>query len=116
MEITKNQSGSVTILTLNGRLDLASGGSLKEKIKQEFESGNVKIHMNLEKVDFINSSGLGSLVSIMKETRLRHGRLTLSNLAAYVREIFEVTQLGHIFEIYQTEEEALGSYDTITTR
>ncbi|HSH00355.1 MAG TPA: STAS domain-containing protein, partial [candidate division Zixibacteria bacterium] len=110
------QTGSVTTLTLNGRLDLTSGGALKEKMKQEFDAGNVKIHLNLGKVDFINSSGLGSLVSLMKETRLRHGRLTLSDLAAYVREIFEVTQLAHIFEIYQTQEEAVASYESIVSK
>ena len=116
MEISKNQTGSVTILTLNGRLDLTSGGELKEKMKAQFDAGNVKIHLNLAKVDFINSSGLGALVSLMKETRLRHGRLTLSDLAAYVREIFEVTQLAHIFEIYQTQEEAVASYESMVTK
>lgn len=111
MNITKNQSGNVTIMNMTGRLDLASGASLKEKALQEFESGNVRIHLNLTGVDFINSSGLGALVSLMKETRLKHGRLTMSNLAAYVAEIFEITQLSHIFEIYETEEAALSSYD-----
>ncbi len=114
MNITKNQSGNVTIMNMSGRLDLASGASLKEKIQQEFESGNVRIHLNLTKVDFINSSGLGALVSLMKETRLKHGRLTMSNLAAYVAEIFEITQLSHIFEIFETEEAAIASYKSAT--
>lgn len=116
MEITKNQCGSVTSLALSGRLDLTAGATLKEKVKQEFDAGNVKIHLNLAKVDFINSSGLGSMVSLMKETRLRHGRLTMSELAAYVKEIFDITQLSHIFEIYDTEEEAIASYETMVTR
>ncbi len=116
MEITKNQSGSVTVLRLSGRLDLASGASLKEQAKQEFENGNVKVHLNLAQIDFINSSGLGALVSLMKDTRLRHGRLTLSDLAAYVKEIFEITQLSHIFEIYPTEAEAVVSYEKTVTK
>ena len=116
MDVTRNQSGSVTILTLSGRLDLTAGGELKDKIKQEFDAGNVRVHLNMGGVDFINSSGLGSLVSIMKETRVRHGRLTLSNLAAYVREIFEVTQLAHIFEIYETDEEAIASYEGMVSK
>lgn len=116
MEITKNQSGSVTMFKLSGRLDLASGATLKDNTKREFDEGNVKIHLNLSDVDFINSSGLGALVSLMKETRLRHGRLTVSNLAAYVKEIFEITQLSHIFEIYDTEEEALSSFEAKITK
>ena len=71
------------------------------------------LHLNLSEVDFINSSGLGVLVSIMKEARLRKGRLTLSNLATYVQEIFEITQLSHIFEIFNSEAEALESYQSV---
>lgn len=109
------ESGTVNVLVLRGRLDLASGSALKEQVKDQFEKGKTQIHLNLGEVEFINSSGLGALVSIMKETRLRKGRLTLSNLASYVQEIFEITQLSHIFEIFQTEEEALQSAQSVST-
>ncbi|MBN1211741.1 MAG: STAS domain-containing protein [candidate division Zixibacteria bacterium] len=113
MDIKQRDQGSIAILDLNGRLDLSSGTMLKEHIKKLFEKNVTSIHLNLSGVDFINSSGLGSLVSIMKETRLAKGRFTLSNLANYVQEIFEITQLSHIFEIYTTEEEALASYQSV---
>ena len=113
MEINVREETNVTILTLKGRLDLATGSALKEQIKQLLEKEKTAVHLNLGDVEFINSSGLGSLVSIMKEIRLRKGRLTLSNLASYVQEIFEITQLSHIFEIYATEQEALNSYQTV---
>lgn len=112
MEIKLNDKNGVAVLDLKGRLDLASGTTLKGQIKTLFEKETTSIHLNLDKVEFINSSGLGSLVSILKETRLRKGRLTLSNLASYVQEIFDITQLSHIFEIYATEEEALSSFQT----
>ena len=115
MEIILNETGNVTVLSLKGRLDLASGSALKERIKEIFEQEKNSVHLNLTEVEFINSSGLGALVSIMKEVRLRKGRLTLSNLANYVQEIFEITQLSHIFEIFATQEEALNSYSTVTT-
>ena len=113
MEIKLTESNGVAILNLQGRLDLSSGSALKEQIKTLFNEDKTNVHLNLADVEFINSSGLGSLVSIMKETRLRKGRLTLSNLASYVQEIFDITQLSHIFEIYATQEEALSSYQTI---
>jgi anti-sigma B factor antagonist len=116
MDIATKEEAGVTILRLSGRLDLASGSTLKEEIKNLAESEITSIHLNLEKVEFINSSGLGSLVSIMKEIRLLKGRLTLSNLAGYVREIFDITQLSHIFEIFTTEEEALASYQPAEAR
>jgi len=116
MEISVKDKGGATILTLSGRLDLASGTTLKEQVKNQLKKGNTMIHLNLSQVDFINSSGLGSLVSIMKEVRLQKGRFTLSNLASYVQEIFEITQLSHIFEIFATEEEALSSYQVAAVR
>lgn len=112
MEITVREENDITILNLSGRLDLASGTTLKEQVKELFNQNKSSFHFNLAEVEFINSSGLGSLVSIMKEIRLRKGRLTLSNLASYVQEIFDITQLSHIFEIFGTEEEALNSYQT----
>lgn len=115
MEIKMNNEGQVCIVNLTGRLDLASGTNLKEELKTIFNQEKNMFHLNLKDVEFINSSGLGALVSIMKEIRLRKGRLTLSNLASYVKEIFEITQLSHIFEIYETQEEALSSYQSVTT-
>ncbi len=114
MEITTRENGNICIFNLEGRLDLASGTALKDRVKHMFNENKNSIHLNLEKVEFINSSGLGALVSLMKEARIRKGRLTLSNLASYVQEIFEITQLSHIFELFPTEEEALNSYDSVS--
>lgn len=113
MEIVMREVGGAVVLNLKGRLDLASGAGLKDQIKLLLEKEKNLLHLNLAEVDFINSSGLGVLVSIMKEARLSKGRLTLSNLAAYVQEIFEITQLSHIFEIFTTEAEALASYESV---
>ena len=116
MEISLREKGNVAILSLNGRLDLTSGGALKEEVKKQFEKEVNQVHLNMAKVDFINSSGLGALVSIMKEVRVQKGRLTLSNMATYVQEIFDITQLSHIFEIFGEEEEALASFQTAATK
>ncbi|MCP4683894.1 MAG: STAS domain-containing protein [bacterium] len=112
MDIKMREVDEVAVLSLSGRLDLANGSTLKDQLKQLFANNKTSIHLNLADVEFINSSGLGALVSIMKEVRLIKGRLTLSNPASYVQEIFEITQLSHIFEIYSTEEEALSSFHT----
>ena len=113
MNFNLRDAGNVTVVELNGRLDMNNGNKLKEAIKGLLKDGKSQIHINLADVDFVNSSGLGALVSIMKEIRLHRGRLTMSDLVEYVREIFEITQLSHIFEIFQTEQEALTSYEII---
>lgn len=116
MNITVREDGSVAILKLSGRLDLNSGTVLKEQVKKLFAKNTTSVHLNMAEVEFINSSGLGALVSIMKEARTRRGRLTLSNLATYVQEIFEITQLSHIFEIFPGEREALQSFQSAVGR
>lgn len=109
MKFTVKEEGGSKIVSLDGRLDLATGGDLKEEIKKLVDKGAKRVHLNLQKVEFINSSGLGALVSVIKQVRIKKGRLTLSNLAPYVREIFDITQLSHVFEIFDTEQEAVES-------
>jgi len=110
MDYNKREENGITVIELTGRLDLTSGNMLKDGVKELLTGGKASIHLNLKNVEFVNSSGLGALVSIMKEIRLHRGRLTLSDLADYVREIFDITQLSHIFEIFATESEAINSY------
>ena len=110
MEITKNTIGDTTVLHLSGRLDLNTSGEVKDAIKELLSGGVKKIILNLTRVDFINSSGLGVLVSTLKDVRLTNGRLALTNLSPYVREIFDITQLSNVFDIYDDEEVALDGF------
>ena len=114
MNLNVREEDGARIIALDGRLELTTGKELKEKIKTFCDSGTTRIHVNMEQVEFINSSGLGALISAMKEVRLVKGRLTLSNLAPYVREIFDITQLAHIFEIHETEKAAFASSESVT--
>ncbi len=110
MEITVKSSDNFNTFYLKGRLDLTSSSELKEKVKEYLEQGKVYILLNLAQVDFINSSGLGTLVSTLKEVRSVKGRIALCCLAPYVQEIFEITQLSHIFDIYVSENEARSAF------
>jgi len=110
VNISVSKHGSCTVLKLNGRLDLNSSSRLKEQVKELASEGVVNLILDLSEVGFVNSSGLGTLVSILKDVRLVKGQMVLCNLAQYVQEIFEITQLSHIFDIYPTEEAALESF------
>jgi len=110
MEITKGTKGNVAILRLDGRLDLESSASLKTATNELIDDSYNKLIFNLKGVDFINSSGLGALVSILKNVRSNKGNLKLAGLAEYVMEVFDITQLSNIFEIYQDENQALKSF------
>lgn len=106
MKVDVKRDGQTAVLKLRGRLDLESSSVVKEEIRRCLGQGFVGLILDLEAVEFINSSGLGAMVSALKEIRLAKARLVVCKLAPYVREIFEITQLSHIFEIYSTEGEA----------
>ena len=110
MNITQKVDGDVNILGLQGRLDLTSASELKDASRDIIDKENCKLVLNMEAVDFINSSGLGALVSILKDVRSSKGTLKLSNLAPYIKEIFEITQLSNIFDICENDQIAKSSF------
>lgn len=110
MNITQKADGDINIIGLQGRLDLTSASELKEASRNIIDKQNCKLILNMEAVDFINSSGLGALVSILKDVRSSRGTLKLSNLAPYVKEIFDITQLSNIFEICENDQIARNSF------
>lgn len=99
----------VDVMRVTGRVDLVTSNTLKDNIRERLQRQRTNIVLNMERVDFINSSGLGAMVSILKDVRLSGGRLVLSNLAPYVQEIFEITQLANVFEIFSTEADAVAA-------
>lgn len=110
MDIRCIEQGNVTQMILTGKLDLVNAVELKEKVKKLLGQNRTMIHIDMSGVDFINSSGLGAMVSMLKEIRMRQGRMTVSNLVPYIAEIFEITRLSHVFETYPTTHEAMASY------
>ena len=110
MELHAETSGGIDVIYVTGRLDLVGANALKDEIRRRLQDRQPQIILNLKQVDFINSSGLGALVSVLKDVRLVKGRLILSDLAPYVQEIFTITQLSNVFEIYATEEGARETF------
>jgi anti-sigma B factor antagonist len=113
MESLVETFNDVDVMRVSGRIDLVTSNTLKDMIREHLHRERRHLVLNLERVDFINSSGLGSLVSILKDVRLAGGSLVLSNLAPYVQEIFEITQLSNVFEIFDAE---LAAVESLTGR
>ena len=111
MNLKTEQSGSVTILTVREeRLDAHNSEELKAAMIGLFESGTKNLLVDLKEVRFIDSSGLGVLVSGFKNASTRQGSIKLCSLQSQVRSMFELTRLHRVFDIYQTVDEALESY------
>jgi anti-sigma B factor antagonist len=110
MELRVESHQNVDVLRVAGRLDLVSSSTLKDAIRQRLSDRRSFLVVNLEKVDFINSSGLGALISALKDVRLSNGRLVLCVLSPYVDEIFTITGLKKVFDAYETQGEAVDSF------
>ncbi|MBW1783825.1 MAG: STAS domain-containing protein [Deltaproteobacteria bacterium] len=110
MEIGQETINDVQILKLEGRLDASSAKGFKEKIGTLTRENHVKLVVDMGAVDFIDSSGLGSLVSALRTVNKLGGDIKVSALQDQVRAIFELTRLHRIFGIYDDSDAATKSF------
>lgn len=111
MKIEKRVVGGVNVLELEGKITIGKGDvALREAVQQLLAEGADKILIHLGDVTTIDSSGVGELVSAFTTVTNRGGKLKLVNLPPKVNDILQITQLITVFEVYDTEEEALASF------
>ncbi len=104
------QGEIVKIEVQEERMDAHNSGDLKEQMLQLFDEGKCNLIIDLSAVRFVDSSGLGALVSGFKNASAREGSLKLCGLQPQVRSMFELTRLHRVFEIFASTEEALESF------
>ncbi len=105
-----DQGAVVLIEVKEERLDAHNSGSLKTEMLSLFEDGKQNLVIDLKEVRFVDSSGLGSLVSGFKNASARNGNLKLCGLQPQVKSMFELTRLHRVFEIFPSADEALASF------
>ena len=112
MNITTREVSHVTILDLTGRITLGDEtGLLRDTVRQLISAGKKKIVLNLAQVDYIDSSGVGELVSSFTAVRNAGGELKLFSLSKKVHDILQVTKLYTVFDIKDDEFTAVKSFD-----
>jgi len=109
MEITQKKVGRVCVVTPHvSKIDASVAVEFKKQLEALVETGENRLVLNLEEVDFIDSSGLGALVSVFKSTE-PDGTIKLFAVKDGVRSILELTRLDHVFAIHISEEGAVES-------
>ncbi|MDD2541692.1 MAG: STAS domain-containing protein [Desulfuromonadaceae bacterium] len=112
MDIKTEHTEGITVLFIReDRLDANNSEELKTELHRLFDTGTKDLILDLKEVLFIDSSGLGVLVSGYKNASTVHGSLKLSNLQSQVRSMFELTRLHRVFDIFTTVDDALQSYN-----
>lgn len=110
MKITSENLDGITILGLSGRLDALSESSLKDAVKDLVGQGRANIVVDMEGVNFIDSSGLGALISSLMAARDSEGDLRVCSLTEQVSMVFKVMRLHKVFKIFDSREDALKSF------
>jgi anti-sigma B factor antagonist len=111
MIIRIEEKGAVVIIEVKEeRLDAHNSGELKTQMLGLFEEGKHNLVVDLQEVRFVDSSGLGALVSGFKNASARNGNLKLCSLQPQVKSMFELTRLHRVFEIFPGVQEALASF------
>lgn len=106
----EEKNTTVLIVVKEARLDAHNSGELKTQMLALFEQGKNNLLVDLQEVRFVDSSGLGALVSGFKNASARSGSLKLCGLQPQVKSMFELTRLHRVFEIFTGTEEALASF------
>jgi len=111
MDITQRKKDDIVILSIVGEIDLYNAPEIKDIINKLIEDRNYNVIIDLEQVSYIDSSGIGALISSLSNLKKYQGGLKIINVFASVKKVFELTKLTSFFEIYDSEEEALRHFN-----
>ena len=111
MQIAEREVGAVTVLDLSGKITLGEGDTLlKDKLHSLLHRGKKSVLLNLGEVSYVDSAGLGALVSAYTTVTREGGSLKLVNVTKKLQDLLSITKLLTVFESFDAEAEALRSY------
>ena len=110
MEITEEKSNDVSIIALNGRLNVTTTADLEKAFNKLFDEKCTKILVDCRDLEYISSAGLRVLLAAAKQFKKISGEIALSGLSQNVKQVFEISGFPTIFPIYTTRDEAIKSF------
>ena len=111
MKIKTRQVGEITILDLSGRITLGEGSvTVRDEVRNVIATGSKKILLNLGDINYIDSSGIGELVSAFTTVKNSGGELKLLNLTKKVHDLLQITKLYTVFDVKDDEATAISSF------
>jgi anti-sigma B factor antagonist len=110
MDISSRTKGEVVILDISGEIDLYNAPEIKDIINKLIEQKRYNVVINLKDVTYIDSSGIGALISSLSNLKKYQGGLKIINVFASVRKVFELTKLTSFFDIYDNEDDSVNAF------
>lgn len=109
----RRQNGA-TLVEIEGRFDAVSAPKVKAELHSLIEDGSTRLVISLERMDFIDSAGLGVLVSCLRRAAAEGGDLRLADVPPFCRSIFELTRLTRVFDVTESAEQAIKAVSGLT--
>ncbi len=110
MQIKERKVGDITVLEFDGEIDLDSSPEMRKKFDELIKNNIIKIIINFKNVSYIDSSGLATIIEMLQRLKKIQGELRMSNLPQKIKNLFEITKIDKLFQMYLTEEEALNNF------
>jgi len=111
LKMTNREVDGVSVVALDGRIVLGEeSNALREKVKGLIAAGKKKIVLNMDNITFIDSAGLGTLVAAHHSAKSQGAGLRLCHLGSKFQEVLQITKLMTVFDVYNTEAEAVASF------
>ncbi len=111
VKLTTRQVGDVTVIDAVGRITLGEGAStFRDLIRDLSAKGDKKVLLNLGEVSYIDSSGIGEMVSGFTTVTNNGGQLKLEGLSKRVKDLLQITKLYTVFEVFDDEADAIRSF------
>jgi anti-sigma B factor antagonist len=111
MQISERDSGRVTILDLSGKMTLGEGDMLlTDKLRSLLHQGKKNVLLNLAQVNYVDSAGLGAIVSAYTTVTREGGSLKLANVTKRLQDLLSITKLLTVFETFDSEDEGVRSF------
>jgi anti-sigma B factor antagonist len=104
-----SEVGGWTVVAVHGEIDVATSPTLRERLIDLVSNGATRMVLDLEAVDFVDSTGLGTIVSVLKRARTHGGDLRLVCTEARIRRLFEITGLDKAVPLHASLEDALSA-------
>ena len=111
LNINERQAGDVTVLDMSGKITIGEGSvALRAAIRRLLEEGKKRILLNLAGISYVDSSGIGELVSSYTAINKEGGQLKLLSLTQKLQDLLTITKLLTVFDAYETEADALSNF------
>ncbi|MDD2999932.1 MAG: anti-sigma factor antagonist [Erysipelotrichia bacterium] len=104
------KANNITLIVLRGEIGTETVNQFKDKLDQIIADGKIRLVMDFQEINYLNSMGLGVVAATLKKVKKSKGDLKLINLSPAVQELFEMTRLTKVFEIFESEESAVKSF------